>query len=87
MSSSRAANQSMVQQGLRYLKCWPLDRAASEIYGRLYADLRRRGRPMQVIDIMLAAIALSLGNCTVVSTDSDLLAIPGLSVENWEIAI
>ena len=25
------------------------------------ADLRRRGRPMQVIDIMLAAIALSLG--------------------------
>jgi len=40
---------------------------------------------MQVIDIMLAAIALSLGNCVVVSTDSDLLAIPGLSVENREI--
>ena len=42
---------------------------------------------MQVIDIMLAAIALSLGNCIVVSTDSDLLAIPGLSVENWEIPV
>jgi tRNA(fMet)-specific endonuclease VapC len=32
---------------------------------------------------MAAAIALSLGNCTVVSNDSDLLAIPGLTVENW----
>jgi hypothetical protein len=27
--------------------------------------------------------ALSLGNCTVVSADSDLLAIPRLTVENW----
>jgi len=42
---------------------------------------------MRVIDIMLAAIAMSLGNCVVVSTDSDLLAIPGLSVENWEIPV
>jgi len=44
------------------------------------------GRPMQTIDIMAAAIAISLGNCTVVTTDSDLLAVPGLSVENWEAA-
>jgi tRNA(fMet)-specific endonuclease VapC len=42
---------------------------------------------MQQIDIQIAAIALSLGNCTVISTDSDLLAIPGLSVENWELDV
>ena len=30
-----------------------------------------------------AAIALSLGNCTVVSADGDLVAVPGLAVENW----
>lgn len=40
---------------------------------------------MQVIDVMLAAIAFSLGNCTVVTTDSDLTAVPGLAVESWEI--
>jgi predicted nucleic acid-binding protein len=34
-------------------------------------------------DIMIAAIAKSLGNCTVVSADSDLTAVPGLSVESW----
>jgi tRNA(fMet)-specific endonuclease VapC len=40
---------------------------------------------MQQIDIMVAAVALSLGNCTVVSDDTDLLAVPGLSVENWAV--
>jgi tRNA(fMet)-specific endonuclease VapC len=38
---------------------------------------------MQQIDIQVAAIALSLANCTVVSMDSDLTAISGLTVENW----
>ena len=33
--------------------------------------------------MQVAAIALSLGNCTVVSCDNDLLAVPGLAVENW----
>jgi tRNA(fMet)-specific endonuclease VapC len=33
---------------------------------------------------MIAAIALSLGNCTVVTNDADLTAVPGLEVENWE---
>ena len=47
--------------------------------------LRRLGRPMQQIDIQIAAIALALGNCTVVSRDSDLTAIPDLSVEDWSI--
>jgi tRNA(fMet)-specific endonuclease VapC len=38
---------------------------------------------MQQIDIMIAAIACELRNCVVVSSDSDLSAIPGLRVENW----
>jgi tRNA(fMet)-specific endonuclease VapC len=36
-----------------------------------------------LLDIMIAAIALSLGNCTVVSADSDLTEMSGLSIENW----
>jgi tRNA(fMet)-specific endonuclease VapC len=38
---------------------------------------------MQKIDIQIAAIALTLGNCTVVTTDSDLTTVPGLCTENW----
>ena len=38
---------------------------------------------MPQIDIQIAAIALSMGNTVVVSRDSDFLAVPGLTVENW----
>ena len=38
---------------------------------------------MQQIDIQIAAIALALGNCTVVTADSDFAAVPGLAVEDW----
>ena len=31
----------------------------------------------------IAAIALTLGDCVVVSKDSDLRAVPGLTVEDW----
>jgi predicted nucleic acid-binding protein len=51
--------------------------------GRVYTELRRIGRPMQQIDIMTAPIAFSLGDCTVVTDDSDLPAVPGLKVESW----
>ena len=37
------------------------------------AELSASGRPMQQVDIMIAAIACSLGNCSVVTADSDLI--------------
>lgn len=40
---------------------------------------------MQQIDIVIASIAISLGNCTVVTTDTDLAAVPGLTIDNWEL--
>jgi tRNA(fMet)-specific endonuclease VapC len=63
--------------------CWPFDKAAAYEYGQIFAGLKRLGRPIQQVDMMIAAIARILGNCTVVSGDNDLLAVPGLSVENW----
>src|SRR5690349_17323705 len=82
-SATREANRPRLLRGLSRVRCWPFDRKAAEEYGRLAAELRRIGRPMQQIDIMIAAIAFSLGNCTVVSDDSDPAAVPGLAVENW----
>jgi tRNA(fMet)-specific endonuclease VapC len=64
-------------------RIWPFTNEAAAEFGRIRAALRRTGRPMQVVDIMIAAIALTLGNCTVVTTDSDLAAVPSLRTENW----
>jgi tRNA(fMet)-specific endonuclease VapC len=40
---------------------------------------------MQQIDVQIAAVALALGNCTVVTKDSDSRAVSGLTVEDWSI--
>jgi tRNA(fMet)-specific endonuclease VapC len=82
-SSSRDKNLDRLRRAISGLTIWPFDEKAAAEFGRLRAELRRRGRPMQVIDIMIAATAFSLGNCTVVSADTDLLAVPGLAMENW----
>ena len=82
-SISRDKNLHRLLVALSRLVVWPHTNEAAEQFGRVFAELRRIGRPMQQIDIMVAAIAFALGNCTVVSTDSDLAAIPGLEVENW----
>ncbi|MBY0227644.1 MAG: type II toxin-antitoxin system VapC family toxin [Gemmataceae bacterium] len=83
MSATRDRNEEILKRGLSDFTVWPLDREAAEEFGRLRAALARMGRPMQVPDIMIAAVALSLGKTTVVSSDSDLRAVPGLDVEDW----
>ena len=83
-SESRERNIHRLHFGLSRLILWPYDEHAAEEFGRLFSDLKRIGRPMQQIDVQIAAIAFALGNCTVVSGDSDLKAIPGLAVEDWQ---
>ncbi len=82
-SVSRDRNMQRLMKALASWKVWPFDNKAAFQYGRIAAELRRIGRPMQQIDIQIAAVAFALGNCTVVSGDSDLRAIPGLTVVDW----
>jgi tRNA(fMet)-specific endonuclease VapC len=83
LSATRERNLQRLGVALATLTVWPFHEAAAAEFGRLAAQLRRMGRPMQQIDIQIAAVALSLGNSIVVSADSDLAAVPGLAVENW----
>lgn len=82
-SATRGFNEELLKRHLGHFAIWPFDHVAAVEYGRLAADLRRRGRAMQQIDIQVAAIALTLADCTVVSKDTDLHDVPGLAVENW----
>ncbi len=85
-SDTRDENLRRLRHGLSRLLRWPYEKKAAAEFGRLFTLLKRMGRPMQQIDIQIAAISLTLGNCTVVSADSDLSAVPGLTVENWAAA-
>ena len=48
----------------------------------IHIDLRRRGRPIQDGDILIAATAI-INNLTLVSNDSDLSRVEGINLENW----
>jgi tRNA(fMet)-specific endonuclease VapC len=85
-TATRDRNADRLRRVLPDLVVWPFTERAAEEFGRLAAALRRAGRTMGRIDIMIAAIAVSLGNTTVVSADGDLTAVPGLTVENWATA-
>src|SRR3954453_13841672 len=82
-SASRDRNAQRLRHALSRLIVWPYTNDSAENFGKIFAELRRPGRPMQQGENMIAAIAMSLGNCTGVTADSDFHAVPGLMVENW----
>ena len=49
---------------------------------KIHADLKVKGRPIQDADILIAATAITRG-LILVSNDSDLQGVEGLSLENW----
>lgn len=60
----------------------PFTSACAERYGTLRAEMRRLGRALQPLDMLIAAHALETGT-TLVSSDRAFRFVPGLSVEDW----
>jgi tRNA(fMet)-specific endonuclease VapC len=58
------------------------DLAIVEKAAEIHANLRLRGLPIQTEDILIAATAI-VKDFILVSNDSDLLRVEGLSLENW----
>lgn len=83
LSNDPPKHLKRLAQNLGSLIVWPFDVIAADWYGKLFAQLRRIGRPMQQVDIQIAAIAFTLGSTIVVTKDSDFAAIQGLRIEDW----
>ncbi len=69
-------------QLLRRVRPWPIDLETARIYGEMHQDLRRRGRILSQVDIMLAALAAQMG-LTILTTDRDFEALPDIPTEDW----
>lgn len=82
-SPHRDRNILRLRQALAVWNLWLVDPATAFEYSRIAFALKTIGRPMGQNGIWIAAIALTLGNTTVVTMNSDLPTIPGLTVENW----
>ena len=72
-----------VDGALLRLAVLPLDVDADRHYGRIRADLRRRGQPIGANDMLVAAHALALGATLVTDNIREFERVGGLLLENW----
>ncbi len=82
-SPQRDRNILRIQQALNVWRLWFMDTEAAFEYARIAFELKQIGRAVGQNDIGIAAIALSMGNTSIVTIDGDFKAISGLAVENW----
>ena len=67
---------------LRQVRVWPIDLTTALRYGEIHFDLRRRGRVLSQVDMIVVALARQM-NLIVVTSDQDFAALPDVPVENW----
>lgn len=59
------------------------DMKAAEEYGRIRADLEKKGMPIGPLDMMIAGHAKSLGYTVVTNNVGEFKRVEGLQYENW----
>lgn len=62
----------------------PFDLDAANHFGKLCAQLTRRGTPIGVVDTMIASHALALGRVLVTNNSRHFAKVTGLTLENWK---
>jgi tRNA(fMet)-specific endonuclease VapC len=77
-----AACRATLDRLLQEVRIWPVDREIAHLFGEIYVELRRSGRAMSHVDIVLAALARSM-DLTILTTDRDFEALPDIRTENW----
>jgi tRNA(fMet)-specific endonuclease VapC len=76
------ATQRRLQGLLQVVRIWPVDLEIAVRYGEVYQELKRAGRALSQVDMMLAAMTRHL-NLTLLTTDGDFDALPDIRTENW----
>jgi tRNA(fMet)-specific endonuclease VapC len=61
----------------------PIDDAAAEGFGRFKAALRRMGKPIGDVDLLIAGVAVSRGLKVVTNNTEHFERIAGIALENW----
>jgi tRNA(fMet)-specific endonuclease VapC len=83
-SSRRAENLALLARFFSQFESLPFDDAAAEAYGRLRAELARRGTPIGPNDLMIAAIALAYDLTLVTHNTAEFSRVATLRLEDWE---
>ena len=56
---------------------------AADCYGKIRADLEKKGTPIGSLDMMIAGHAMSMGYTVVTNNVKEFSRVPDLKIENW----
>ena len=76
-------NLARVEELREVLPVLPLGAGVAIHYGRIRADLEKKGLPIVPFDLVIAAHAVSLGLTLVTANVREFARVEGLQVENW----
>ncbi len=79
------ANRGRLETFLGPLRVVSFQRSAAEQYGSLRFHLRRRGTPIGLMDMLIAATALANDAILVNHNVEEFSRVPGLRYEDWTI--
>jgi tRNA(fMet)-specific endonuclease VapC len=74
--------RQLVESALARLEVLPWTEACAVVYGRLRAVQARKGRPLGLMDLLIASHALSEG-CVLVTADQAFAQVDELTLEAW----
>jgi len=76
-------NQLALEEFVAPLEIKAYKPEVAPVYGRIRAHLRRAGRPIGPLDLLIAAHALHLGTVLVTNDVDEFVRVPHLKIENW----
>jgi tRNA(fMet)-specific endonuclease VapC len=82
-SSDPEKNQEALDKFLTPLEIIDFDFKATIDYGKIRADLEKKGTPIGPLDTLIAAHAKSLDLTLITNNEKEFGRIPGLKIENW----
>lgn len=82
-SNRLAQNLDRATRFIEQLSVLPLNDSALRYFGRLKAELRRIGQPLDNFDLLIASVALAENRTLVTNNTRHYDRIPELRLENW----
>lgn len=82
-SNSIERNRLSLALLLANIEILGFDSKAAMCYGRIRADLEKKGTPIGPLDTLIAGHAMSLGYTVVTNNTKEFERVSGLTVENW----
>ena len=82
-SAAVEKNRLALSMLLANIEILDFDVDAADCYGKIRADLEKKGTPIGPLDMMIAGHALSLGYTVVTNNVKEFSRVSNLKIENW----